>query len=535
MFTGGKMRLKHLVALLAAIIPALAYCNLAFPQQSGVSIASPTAKGFGVRLDPGIVSSTANPQVALYSLNLPTPGSWSIHFGLTTAYGQTTSVQTVGNAGHPSTMYVAGMLPNSTYHMQASVTLKNATVVTDIDHTFTTGSLPPGIPASFPVLLGATGTPQPGVELLNPVLGSMPPTVLATDLQGNVIWTYPFSDGSNGAALYSAKQMPNGDFIAFLNPSSYPPDLTGPRFLREFDLAGNTVRELSMADLNTALAAANFPVTLVDFSHDLTLLPNGHFLVLTNTSRSFTDLPGYPGTTQVVGDVVVDLDPNWNPVWIWNEFDHLDVNRHPMQFPDWTHSNSVAYSATDGNFIVSLRHQNWIVKVDYQNGQGTGNILWKLGEGGDFKLQGGVDPTDWFYAQHDAEFLTPETAGIFTLGIMDNGDDRAFPANVTCGAGNDPPCLYSTIQRLQIDETNRTATFSFHQVLPSYLYSNFGGNTENLPNDDLEYALSGVRGGSPIFEVTNETAPRMVWSLTTVGSNVYRGFRMPSLYAGVQW
>jgi arylsulfate sulfotransferase len=106
---------------------------------------------------------------------------------------------------------------------------------------------------------------------------------------------------------------------------------------------------------------------------------------------------------------------------------------------------------------------------------------------------------------------------------------------VTCGAGNDPPCLYSTIQRLQIDETNRTATFSFHQVLPSYLYSNFGGNTENLPNGDLEYALSGVRGGSPIFEVTNETAPRMVWSLTTVGSNVYRGFRMPSLYAGVQW
>jgi hypothetical protein len=426
------------------------------------------------------------------------------------------------------------MLPNTTYHMQATVTLKDGTVATDGDHTFTTGSLPPGIPASFPVTLGVTGTPQPGIELLNAVLGNAP-TAFATDLQGNVIWTYPFLDSTSGTGVYPVKLLPNGDFIAFLSPTSYPLGLPGMRFLREFDLAGNTVRELSMADLNTALAAANFPVTLATFSHDVTPLPNGHILLIANTSRSFTDLPGYPGTTQVVGDVIVDLDRNWRPVWIWNEFDHLDVNRHPMLFPDWTHTNSVAYSADDGNFIVSIRHQNWIIKVDYRDGNGTGNILWKLGEGGNFKLQGGVDPTDWFYAQHDAEFLTRHTTGRFTLGIMDNGDDREFPAGVTCGAGNDPPCLYSTIQRLQIDEKNMTATFLFHQILPSYLYSSWGGSTDNLPNGDVEYDLSGDGPESQIFEVTDESTPRMVWNLTTLGSNMYRGYRMPSLYPGVRW
>jgi hypothetical protein len=43
-----------------------------------------------------------------------------------------------------------------------------------------------------------------------------------------------------------------------------------------------------------------------------------------------------------------------NPVWLWNAFDHLDVNRQPMGFPDWTHANAILYSSDDGNLIVSL-------------------------------------------------------------------------------------------------------------------------------------------------------------------------------------
>ena len=134
--------------------------------------------------------------------------------------------------------------------------------------------------------------------------------------------------------------------------------------------------------------------------------------MLSNTVRPFTNLPGYPGVTNVVADVVIDLDTNRQPVWVWNEFDHLDVNRHPMGFPDLTHSNAVIYSPTDHNIIVSMRHQNWVVKVDYNDGAGTGNILWHLGEGGDFALKNGVDPTDWNYAQHYPSLFTPTSAGV---------------------------------------------------------------------------------------------------------------------------
>ncbi len=491
--------------------------------------------GQAIMLQPGSVAPTANPVVAMYTLTLPTSGNWSVSFGETTGYGLTTSSIQVADASAAS-MLVAGMRANTTYHMRANVTLSDGRQVSDIDHTFTTGASPPGVPDRFPVTLGVTGTAQPGVELVNPFSGSLPSTALATDLLGNVIWSYPFADRTPGSYLYPIKPLGNGHFLAFIAPLSYPAASPGPlNVMREFDLSGNTVRELSMTDLNAALAKAGFNITLLAYSHDFALLPNGHTLILANTQQQFTDLPGYPGVTNVVGDVVVDLDASWTPVWTWNEFDHFDVNRHPWMFPDWTHSNSVSYSATDGNFVVSMRHQNWIVKVDYQNGVGSGNVLWRLGQGGDFKLVGGVDPTDWFYAQHNAVFVTPQTAGVFSLNVMDNGDDRIFPSGVSCGEPDAPVCSYTTIQQLQIDETAMTATFQFHDILPPTLYSNFAGNVEVLGNGNTEFDLAGSSGGADIFEVTTSPSPQTVWQMTLPGSTDYRSFRIPSLYPGVQW
>jgi hypothetical protein len=278
----------------------------------------------------------------------------------------------------------------------------------------------------------------------------------------------------------------------------------------------------------------------MEFSHDIQLLPNGHYLVIANTVQSFTDLPGYPGVTQVNGDTVVDLDSTLQPRWLWNSFDHLDVNRHPMGFPDWTHANSLSYSKDDGNFIISMRHQNWVLKIDYKNGKGTGNVIWHLGEGGDFKLMNGTDPTDWFYAQHYAYFTSPNTTGVFSLELFDNGDDRAFPEGLICGPlPGQTPCLYSTVPQFQVDETAMTATLKFHDILPPSLYSFFAGNNDLLANGDVEFNLAGSIGGADTFEVqpgaTLADPPQTVWEMTLPGTDTYRELRMPSLYPGVQW
>ena len=493
------------------------------------------------------VGATANPQVAAYTFTLQFPGTVTVNFGTTTSYGFTTSAQHFA-AGTQSTILVAGMLVSTAYHMQSTIAYDSGATQTDPDLTFTTGASPPGFNPTFTVATTPGLTPQPGIELVD--LLSNPDVPYATDLQGNVIWTYLFPDqqttGSYPTIIYPVKLQTNGHFIGLVAPESQLVLTNGPippttlNYVREFDLAGNVVRQLAMSDLNARLATAGFNLTLQLFSHDFATLPNGHILVIANTLKSVV-LTGASTPTTVLGDVVVDLDPNFNPVWVWNEFDHLDVNRQPMGFPDWTHSNAIAYSPDDGNFLISIRHQNWIIKVDYNNGAGAGDIIWKLGYQGDFTLQPSasypsvVDPTNWFYAQHDVNFASTNTTGTFSLGVMDNGDDRVFPAGVTCNTAPNPPCLYTTAQVLQVNETTKTASFVFLQQLPMNLYSSFAGNTRLQPNGNVEYNLAGAGSDAYVFEVTPTTTPQNVWQMHIINNNTYRAFRIPSLYPGVQW
>jgi len=522
--------------------------NFNFGDAAANTPATVSLTGVSAAMAAGTVTATANPQVALYTITPPYAGTVTVSFGQTTSYGMNTWSVPTPSGGGPVNVEVAGMLANTAYHMRATVALQNGITANDADHTFTTGALPANLQSQTAAMTTSGQTPQGGIEMLNP-FNNGSAGIIATDLSGDIIWTYNPPDQLNGANWYAPKQLSNGDYIALAGPSSTAP-LSPPvspttlNVVREFDLAGNTIKQITMAQLNAELAASNLPaaqnLTLQVFHHDVTVLPNGHWLVLANTLKSVV-LNGQTTPTEVLGDVIVDLDTNLNPVWVWNEFDQLDVNREGAQFPDWTHTNAIVYSPTDGNLLVSMRHQSWVVKVDYENGAGNGSILWRLGYQGDFQLMnnGAVDnnPADWFYGQHAPSITTSNSSGIFGLTLMDNGDFRVFPAGVTCGTGSAPPCLYSTIPVLQIDETAKTATLQFHQILPANLYNFFGGNSEMLANGNIEYDLCGLptAKNSEIFEVTNQSTPQTVWDLKQTGGNLYRGYRLPSLYPGVQW
>lgn len=507
--------------------------------------------GISGALSAGTVTTTDNPQVALYTMTLPFPGSMTVNFGTTTSYGRSTWTQSTDTAGGQVSIFVAGMLQRTAYHMDATVQLANGVTVTDVDHTFTTGA----ITTNLPNLTATTTpgmTPQPGLELLDP-LGAID----IVDLSGNILWNYSNPSYSAGVDVQGVKMLPNGDILMAISPESNaslpaPAGLGGVPAtsideIREVNLAGDTVREITMNDLNVELAnatCAECNVTLQNFHHDVTPLPNGHWLVLASTLMNLSEsttpsLTGVSTAEPVLGDVIVDLDQNLQPVWAWNEFNHLDVNRQPMNFPDWTHTNAIVYSPDDGNILVSIRHQNWVVKVNYDNGTGNGDIIWKLGYQGSFTLQAGpgltvTSPTDWQYAQHGPSFFSTNTSGVFSLGLMDNGNDRQFPSGVTCST-LPTTCYYSTVPIFQIDETAMTATETFHQVLP--VWNQWGGNAELMANGDVEYDVSGLTTGSNVYEVTQSTTPQTVWELSISGGNVnfYRAFRIPSLYPNVQW
>ena len=528
-----------------------AILNMGFGDVPAGTPQTVTITGIAAALPVGQVTATNNPQVALYTMTLPFPGSVTVNFGADTNYGLKTWTQSTATAGGVVSVFVAGMLASTTYHMQAAVEFSNGITANDTDHVFTTNALPASLQLNVTTTTTPGMTPQSGLELLTSVAGT-PTAVIVTDLSGNEVWTYADPGNPTLVAANGAKVLPDGNFLIEIGaPTSS--SLTGSIpagsivELREVNLAGDTVREISIDDLNAELAAASCAecnVTLDTFHHDVEPLPNGHWLALANTTRVLSSttqppLNNAPPTT-VLGDVIVDLDQNMQPVWAWNAFNHLDPNRQPMGFPDWTHTNAVVYSKDDGNILVSMRHQNWILKVNYADGTGDGSIIWHLGEGGDFTLEGGTDPTDWQYAQHDPSFFSKNTTGVFSLGVMDNGNDRIFPAGVTCGSSGAPPCLYSTVPVWQIDEAAKTATLTFHQILPPNLYNNFGGNAEQVANGNVEYDLCGLGVGtsaanSAVYEVTQESSPQTVWSMQVTGTYLYRAFRIPSLYPGVQW
>jgi arylsulfate sulfotransferase len=54
---------------------------------------------------------------------------------------------------------------------------------------------------------------------------------------------------------------------------------------------------------------------------DVAALPNGHLILIASMDKNFTDFPGYPGTTNVMGDVLIDLDPNHTLFWVWLSLD----------------------------------------------------------------------------------------------------------------------------------------------------------------------------------------------------------------------
>jgi len=160
---------------------------------SAASNVDPTksATGSVTIVAPGVVTATANVQVAMYTITPPVSANVSIQFGRDTTYGLNTWEQPSPSGGGAVTILVAGMKLNSTYHMRAILKFADGSEFDDVDQKFTTGNLPA---ASVPNVVATTSpgaTPQSGVELLD-LVGIAEPSLgaVVTDLGGNVLWAY---------------------------------------------------------------------------------------------------------------------------------------------------------------------------------------------------------------------------------------------------------------------------------------------------------------------------------------------------------
>lgn len=469
----------------------------------------------------GMVAATGNPLVAAYSVAIPQGTSVAVEFGQDLNSPLQTSFVPAPQDGLPVRVLVAGMKQSSDYQMRAVLKLQDGTMVRDAGQLFTTQGLSGGQIPVVSVIHSQPTNESPGVQMLDCLNTNGAISLSVFDRDGNLLWFYQnFNDASE--AYFPGKLLDDGNFLVNAVSST-------TQIIKEVNLAGDTLFSASIADVQAALSRAGYSLSLSELHHDVQKLPNGDFLFLAQTVQSEI-LAGQSTSQLMAGDVLIDLDPNLNLVWFWNSFDHLDPNRQPVDPIDWTHSNAVLLTS-DGNLLLSMRHQSWIIKIDYQNGHGSGDILWRLGYQGDFKLEGNA-LSDWFNMQHYPNILADQN-GKMKLAIFDNGDERILDTQGDlCSTGSQIPC-YSRALILNIDEQAKTAAVEWQSTLD--MYSSWGGSIQQFANGNVMIALSAMPWGSRVEEMTNETPARQVWQMDIFGENAYRSLRLPSLYPGVQW
>jgi hypothetical protein len=484
--------------------------------------------------DEAVITPTANPLVALYSVPPGPKGTVHVEFAVASANPSWSSTNELPSDPSRSTnFFVAGMLPDTAYEMRD--VFSDGTTSSPL--LFTTGSLPANL--VFPTFT-VIQPPGPGSDLDqgmifhqfgSPSTSSNAPNPLATDLSGHIVWYYDVSQ-SGLTHTYAGQSLAPGGTVLLLGVDPYAPLPATLDVLREIDLAGNVVRETNIDAVNAQLTARGYH-SIFTFTHDVERLPNGDTAVIAPTERTI-DVNGTP--TEYVGMTIVVLDKNFQVSWVWDAFDHLDVNRGPilgeilqpggtdqlsastpvLPAVDWLHINAVSWSPEDRNLVLSLRNQDWVIKIDYENGAGDGHVIWRLGQGGDFTVNS-TDPNPWFSGQHDAHYIDDST-----LILFDDGNTRQAS----------DPTAHSRGQVWKLDEQTMTATLVFNVDLGNY--SGALGSAQRLSNGDYSFD-SGFQGNAPkLFGQSIEVRPdgSKAYVLQVKGIE-YRSFRIQTMYEGI--
>ena len=480
---------------------------------------------------------------------------------------------------------IAGMYANGNYFMEAQ-TNTGGRISNGPPVSFTAGPFPTTVP--MPVFT-LTVQPTSDADTNDRVLlhsmtalgGQARFPDVATDLAGNIIWYY--YDAIHPSSLIT-RPLPGGYMLMIQDGTAWTSATVHGQFLRMIDLAGNIIKETNIGILQKELQnmgatdagpcdAISSPAPvgaacLGSFHHDaIQSLQNGYTAVIADIEKIYP--PGTQGDTSglpvdIIGDMIIVLDQNWRVAWYFDTFEHaggapqLDINRAAVlgetcttgetgcppvllvgtgiapAAKDWLHANSLYYSPQLRDIIWSARHQDWVMRIDYENGIGSGNILWRMGPCGDFTFNNTFnDPWPWFSHQHEVGI---ESNG--AMSLFDNGNTRISP---TSGAGSSTGCTTGTGagnsrgMAVDFDLGAMQVTPLMSQDLG--VYSAALGSAQLLPGGNYFFMAGTVLAGLSVedsysiqlFPTVSTANGTQVLNLQ--GPTAYRTWQMPSLYS----
>lgn len=280
---------------------------------------------------------------------------------------------------------------------------------------------------------------------------------------------------------------------------------------------------------------------LENVHHDITEGNNGNFLALGN------DING-----EVLEDTVYEIDRNTGEIvkyWDLDDYLHIDLYndngerisnevRNSISH-DWLHLNAIDQHPTTNELLLSGRNHDIVFSIDYD----TGEVNYILGDHSvpltddlqDKLLTPIGDEFEWFYGQHNAQFL--ENGDIL---IFDNGSFRSKTFEEQTDAvtqGYSRGVIYRvnqddmTIEQVwqygkELGSSHLSTYLSGIQFLDdNHFIINFGGLVFNENGDICYVILDGANGSSASiqYEVKNgEIIFATSYETTGLDGNTYR-------------
>lgn len=398
------------------------------------------------------------------------------------------------------------------------------------------------LPSDFPKLVLLTNQPErmePGYtlfRLVNNGTGNAYLTIV--DNSAEVVWY------SSLASTLDVRQLANGDlFIPLVT-----------NFV-EVNMLGNTVSNWNVP--------ANLTIDFHDgvpTDHGTILYINDASQVVTNFPTSSTDPNAPAQTANVLYNQIIEISAtnsallnSWSLIDMVQptRIDYLTFTIHSPLGWDCEHANAVIEDPLDGSIIVSMRHQDAVIKFSR-----SGQLKWILGPHENWNAQFQPylltpvgTPFEWSYAQH-APMITPHG----TLLIYDDGNFRASPFDASVANQDN----YSRAVEYSINEQTMEVSqvWDYGRTNAERIFTDRVGNTDWLPQSGNVLVTFGnvdyVNGALPssiapsatmlrIQEVTHDQSPEVVFDLaafdysntvpTYRGTFAYRSHRIPDLYS----
>lgn len=247
------------------------------------------------------------------------------------------------------------------------------------------------------------------------------------------------------------------------------------KWLTHFATIGNTPvfirRDVNLNVIDTLTTANGVKV---DF-HECRIISDTSYIIL-GISEDTVDLSSIPGGNPralVWNNVIQERTFSGRTLFEWRSLDHIPVadaiDSVEVTTPvvDYIHINSVVVD-TDGNYLVSCRHTDEVIKINRSNG----SVMWRLGgslsKGNQFQwlndTQGGFTG---FSHQHSAVRTKRGTILLF-----DNGNFK-------------PGERVSRVVEYEVDEQAKTVRKVFEFIPTPTIYASTMGSVQELPNEHI--------------------------------------------------